>query len=269
MMPIAFTKMNGAGNDFVMIDHRDKPYEAQLKELALKMCHRHFGVGADGLILIEHADHVDFKMRIVNADGAEAEMCGNGARCAVKYAEQLGLVSGTMSFETLAGILVAEILPDGLVKIRMSDPFDLNTSIELEDKGRLWEVAFINTGVPHAIIFVEDLDKVDVEGMGHLIRYHDHFAPAGTNVNVVQVINQDTIRIRTYERGVEGETFACGTGATAAAIMAHLVKEVSTQVKVLVKGGELTINFTLNDSQDVGEVDMTGAAETVFTGTFA
>lgn len=266
-MRIPFTKMNGAGNDFVMIDHRDGALNSSLKDLAPRMCHRHFGVGADGLILIEKSSKADFKMRIINADGSEAEMCGNGARCAVKFAQALGMVGSTMTFETLAGVLHADILDDGRVSIQMSEPFGLNPRIELKDsKGRLWDVGFINTGVPHAMIFVENLDKVDVEGMGRLIRYHEHFAPAGTNVNVVQVIDGNTIRIRTYERGVEGETFACGTGATASAILASLTKDVATPVRALVKGGELAIDFQIDNDNNISQVVMTGSAETVFDG---
>lgn len=262
---IQFTKMNGAGNDFVMIDHREGLLESSLGTLAPRMCHRHFGIGADGLILIENSDTADFKMRIINADGSEAEMCGNGARCAVLFAKSLGIGAATVRFETLAGTLQAVTDEQDLVTIQMSEPFDRQDHMEIEDKGRLFDVSFINTGVPHAIVFVQNLDKADVLGLGRLIRYHEAFAPAGTNVNIVEVTGDDSIAIRTYERGVEGETFACGTGATAAAIMAHIVYGVNAPVQVAVKGGALTIDFKVND-QVINDVSMQGGADFVFQG---
>jgi diaminopimelate epimerase len=267
MSEIKIIKMNGSGNDFVMIDHREGQFEARLKDLASQICHRRFGVGADGLILIESSDIVDFKMRIINADGSEAEMCGNGARCAVLFARDLGIVSESMMFETLAGVLGAEILDQDVVCIQMSNPLDRKDHVEIEDKGRLWDISYLNTGVPHAIIFVENVDKADLLGMGRLLRYHDYFQPEGTNVNILQVIDDSAIKIRTYERGVEDETFACGTGAVAAAIMAHVVKGLSKPMTVMVKGGQLKIDFEVHGDV-IKNVTMEGSADKVFEGTF-
>lgn len=269
MAIVTFTKMNGAGNDFVMIDHRDGQLSGRLAQIVPLMCHRHFGVGADGVILIENASEpqkgVDFKMRILNADGSEAEMCGNGARCAAVFAHRIGAASATMNFETLAGPIGAHILDDGQVRVNMSRPTDLRLNIQLEDKGRLLEVGFINTGVPHAVVFVQDVAKADVVSLGRLIRYHEQFAPAGTNVNIVALTGPDSIAVRTYERGVEGETFACGTGATAAAILAHVLHGVKLPVTVAVKGGVLKIEFEGTGSE-IQNVIMQGPAEVVFEG---
>ncbi|OED39033.1 diaminopimelate epimerase [PVC group bacterium (ex Bugula neritina AB1)] len=278
-MRIMFEKMNGTGNDFVMIDHREETYKDQLSDLVVNICHRRFGIGADGVILIEKSQIADFKMRIFNADGSEAEMCGNGARCAIKFAKQLNLStsSGTdrFVFETMEGALVGTILPTGDVEVEMQEPMNLNVNLKLTnstpEEELSWEVSTLNTGVPHAIVFVPNIEKVDVQSWGKIIREHAHFSPSGTNVNFVQVINSQTISIRTYERGVEAETFACGTGATASAILASLVKKVENPVKVIVKGGTLRIDFErleVEEAKSIRNVRMQGPATTVFKGEY-
>ena len=215
---LTFTKMNGAGNDFVLLDNRSGGLRLDAKAIE-QICDRHRGVGADGLLLVEPATNgADFKMRYYNSDGGEADMCGNGARCFARYANRLTGSGDRVSFETLAGVITAEF-PGELVRINMSTPKDLrlNDSIAVLDKSV--DVHSINTGVPHAILLVDDLETVDVQRMGKAIRYHGHFAPKGTNVNFIKILNQNTIAIRTYERGVEGETLACGTGVVASALI--------------------------------------------------
>lgn len=209
-----FTKMVASGNDFVVFDNR----RSNLKngsEIALSLCARTSGVGADGLILIEKSKRADFKMRIFNPDGSEAEMCGNGIRCAALFKAKK-----KARIETLAGFLNAEIKDDG-IKIRMTDPKDLQLNINLDIDGRVYQVNYVNTGVPHAIYFVEDLPTTNVRMMGRLIRYHRQFEPEGTNVDFEKILEPGVIGIRTYERGVEAETLACGTGSVASALIYH------------------------------------------------
>lgn len=262
-----FTKMNGAGNDFVVIDNRGLETNLTTEQIEL-LCDRHRGIGADGLLAVEPAENgADYKFRYYNADGGEAEMCGNGARCFGAYTARLSSPAKlSVSFETIAGTLTADLIGDN-VCIAMSDPFDLdqNLAIDLEDLG---DVNFVNTGVPHAVAFVDDLPALDVVKNGAAIRYHDHFAPNGTNANFAAAIAEDHIAIRTYERGVEGETLACGTGMCACAIFHHILTGAPSPVKVDVAGGDtLEIGFEpLGDNKFTG-VTLTGPADFVFTGT--
>ena len=270
MVHIPFVKMNGTGNDFVMIDHRAKHLKGKESAVVKSLCKPRVGIGADGVILIENSSKADFKMRIFNADGSEAEMCGNGARCAVQYALELGLVkkkSLSVTFETFCDVLSASILEDNQICVRMSNPCDFRNSLRIEeDEDNILDVFFVNTGVPHAVLFVDDVDAVDLPRLGACIRYHALFSPNGTNVNFVQVIDHQTIKVRTYERGVEAETFACGTGSTAAAILSCLYKDLSSSIKVNVAGGELFIRFKKDDNSKITEVDMIGSTTKVFLG---
>ncbi len=209
-----FVKMVASGNDFIIFDNR----RSNLKngpELASRLCARIGGIGADGLIFIEKSKKADFKMRIFNPDGSEAEMCGNGLRCMALYKRKRNV-----SIETIAGFLKAELKVDG-IKVRMTDPKNLQLNINLDLDGRIYPVNYINTGVPHAIYFVEKQEAANVRLLGRLIRYHRDFQPEGTNVDFVTTVNSDNLEIRTYERGVEAETLACGTGAVAAALISH------------------------------------------------
>ncbi|MEO0446545.1 MAG: diaminopimelate epimerase [Verrucomicrobiota bacterium] len=267
-MPLDFWKMNGAGNDFVVIDNRDGSSVLTTDQIAL-LCHRQRGVGADGLLAIELAEHEgDFRMRYYNADGGEAEMCGNGARCFARIARHLA--SGepdTISFETPAG-LISATFPGNHVRIALSDPFDLEMhhSLEVESLGTV-PVSSINTGVPHAVVAVDDVEAVDVMSVGKSIRFANHFAPAGTNVNIMQPLDPGKIRIRTYERGVEGETLACGTGMAACALIHHQETGTPSPIEVLVEGGDtLEVDFQATDSGAFLEVFLTGPAEVVFQG---
>lgn len=265
---LTFTKMNGAGNDFVMIDNRTLDRSLTRDQIA-RLCDRHRGIGADGLIAVEPAENgADFKMRYYNADGGEAEMCGNGARCFARFASRLDGKTDAIRFETMAGVVGAELLDDQ-VRLRMSEPQGLALGAELPVEGALLTVHFVNTGVPHAIVIVEDISAADVVRTGAAIRYHEHFAPKGTNANFIAVEGPRLLAIRTYERGVEGETLACGTGVCAAALIHSALSGAESPIDVRVKGGDtLRVGFA-KDGDRLTEVTLTGPAEFVFDGTLA
>jgi len=261
---LTFTKMNGAGNDFVMVDNRDLRYDLDRTAIA-RLCDRHRGVGADGLIAVEPPQgEGDFRMRYYNADGGEAEMCGNGARCFARFASRISGQTGLVKFETAAGLIAAK-LHHGLVEVVMSVPKDLAPGVPLTVAGQTLTVHFVNTGVPHAVVLVEALEKVDVVGLGAGLRYHEHFKPKGTNANFVGRRGSD-LAIRTYERGVEGETQACGTGVVAAALILHEVEGLVSPIGVWVQGGDrLEVGFE-RDGAGYRHVTLTGPADFVFDG---
>lgn len=268
-MILSFTKMNGAGNDFVLLDNRAALLALDQEQIA-RVCDRHRGVGADGLLLVEPAANgADFRMRYYNADGGEAEMCGNGARCFARYAKKVsGTSASEISFETQAGVIGAKYLGN-LVQIVMSDPHSHRDPQSLDVNGRPLEVHFLNTGVPHAVVFVEDLEGVEVVKDGAALRYHPAFAPKGTNANFAQALGPSRISIRTYERGVEGETLACGTGVCASAILHHLRTGDPAPVSVKVRGGDtLQVGFE-KKGDGFHNVTLTGPADFVFDGTIS
>jgi len=245
---ICFTKMESGGNDFIIIDNREKIFTRGLSKLAVNLCRRRSSIGADGLILLEKADKADYRMRIFNPDGSEPEMCGNGARCLARFAFIKGITSAQTVMETKAGNVEAQVRGKK-VKVRLRNPSDmnLNFTISLKPRGSQ-RVNFINVGVPHVVIFVPALDRVDVQTLGRTIRYHRRFAPAGANVNFVSVRGRNSIHIRTYERGVEDETLACGTGAVASALVSGLRGKVSSPVEVHTRGGEvLKVGYVIKE----------------------
>ncbi len=253
-----FSKLSGSGNDFIIIDNMSGKLDADdFRGLVPKICRRGVSVGADGVIIIEPSERADFRWRFFNSDGSEAEMCGNGGRCAARFAYEKGIAPATMAFETLAGLIRAEV-KGRLVKVQMTDPFGWVMDERLEDLGITF--CFVNTGVPHVVVFVEDIESVDVEGLGSKIRFHERFSPSGTNVNFAKV-EGDRILIRTYERGVEGETLACGTGSVAAALVAHKKGLVDLPVEVLTRGGEV-----LKVYLDEGKVFLEGLTKWVYDG---
>ncbi|MEM7698179.1 MAG: diaminopimelate epimerase [Verrucomicrobiota bacterium] len=265
---LSFTKMNGAGNDFVVIDNREKSLALTQAQIA-RLCERQRGIGADGLLLVEPAENgADHRMRYYNADGGEAEMCGNGARCFARFVNQLaGGGLDSTSFETIAGVIGADFIGDQ-VRLAMSEPFDLKIGAELSIDGEATTVHSVNTGVPHAVVFVEDLASTEVNRLGAAIRFHDHFAPAGTNANFVEVIGPSSIAIRTYERGVEAETLACGTGMVACALIHHQLTDAASPVSVKVAGGDtLEIGFEPGDDGQYSAVTLLGPADFTFSGT--
>src|SRR4030065_1268273 len=238
-MKIPFTKMSGSGNDFILIDHRE-PFlkEKNLKGFIQKACRRRVSVGADGLVLVERSKKADFKWRFYNADGGEAEMCGNGGRCAARFAYLKGIAGPSLKFETLAGILSAQV--DGKrVKLEMTKPFGLKLDETLLIDGKKQIFSSINTGVPHAVLFVEDVEGLDIVQIGRALRFHSHFSHSGTNVNFIRLEDGSQLSIRTYERGVEDETSACGTGAVAAALWVAFKGLVKSPVSIRTRGGEI------------------------------
>ncbi len=266
-MTLHFTKMNGAGNDFVMLDNRDLSLSLTTAQIE-KLCDRHRGIGADGLLCVEPAtEGGDFKMRYYNADGGEAEMCGNGARCFGRYVNYLhGDSLNMIRFETLAGMISAEFA-DSQVRINMSAPHSLKLAEVLPVAGENLIVHSVNTGVPHAVVFVDDLENVAVREWGAALRYHEAFKPKGTNANFAKVLAPGSIAIRTYERGVEDETLACGTGMVASALIHHELAGAASPVSVLVKGGDtLRVGFSENTPHEYSDVTLFGPADFVFTG---
>jgi len=263
---IEFYKMSGSGNDFILIDNRLSALKVpDLNDFINRVCARKGSVGADGLILIEESATCDFRWRFFNADGSEVEMCGNGGRCAARFAFLKGIAAERMSFETKAGVIDAEVTGD-TVKLRLTDPTQLviNQKITIDDIP--FDVNSVNTGVPHVVHFTSYLDEFDVNRVGRSIRYHKEYKPAGTNANFVEVIDEKTIRIRTYERGVEDETLACGTGSVAAALIAAEKNMVTPPVNVIVKSGEtLRIHFRKTES-GFDQIYLEGKANVVYEG---
>jgi diaminopimelate epimerase len=265
-MDLAFTKMNGAGNDFVLIDNRERTVRLSTDRI-VRLCDRHRGVGADGVILLIPCDSgkADWAWQFYNSDGSTGEMCGNGARCFGRFVQARTGTNGDFTFETEAGVITARFRGE-LVTINLTDPRDLRLDQKLQLSTGVETVHSINTGVPHAILFVPDADKAMIQQHGPEVRRHQHFAPRGTNVNFVQVLGPGLIRVRTFERGVEGETLACGTGVTASALICARVHGFGSPVKVQVQGGDqLEVSFNHNGDA-FSDVRLTGPADFAFEG---
>lgn len=268
---IEFTKMQGAGNDFIIIEAKKGLNYASL---AKKVCDRTAGIGADGLLVLDRSKTEDFKLQIFNADGSQAEMCGNGARCLAAYiAQDRKLRARLFSIETKAGRIYAQAQGERAL-VQLSHPTGYTPDITIPAEGRDLQLHFIDTGVPHAVIFVADIEKIDVNAIGRFIRYHERFAPRGTNVNFVEQMEEDLVAVRTYERGVEGETKACGTGSVASAIIAYLqshpgiTERRQARMRVLTVSGEiLQITFDLKD-QAMTNVWLKGSAKFIAEGKF-
>jgi diaminopimelate epimerase len=259
-----FYKMTGGGNDFILVDNREKEVDADALRPSIPLiCRRRFAVGADGLILLEHSAKAHFRWRFFNADGSEAEMCGNGGRCAARLAHLLGIAPAELTFETKVGLIKAQV-KGRVVKLTLPPPSDIRLGIPLPIGEQEVSVDFVNTGVPHAVILVPDLQKVDVIGLGRQIRQHEAFQPAGTNVDFISVDN-GKVAIRTYERGVEDETLACGTGAVAAAIIAGMRGLISSPFTVIPRSGEpLTISY--EGAGKIKEVSLEGEVRMIYHG---
>lgn len=264
---IHFTKLHGNGNDFILIDEYNGEVIPEKSSFARKYCDRRFGIGADGVLYLASSDKADIRMRIFNSDGGEAEMCGNGIRCLVKYALDEGYIKENATVETLAGILYVSSRVDDMtwVRVNMGKPLFAREKIPAKGAGDFFNVALhgynvsaVNTGVPHAVIFVDSLE-LDLMSIAPKIRY-DAVFPKGANVNFVVVNSSSEITIRTYERGVEAETLSCGTGAVAASAIAHKLGKTGEKIKVNTKGGELRITLSKDSAF------MEGSAERVFEG---
>ncbi len=254
---IAFNKYQGTGNDFIIIDNRIEVLKKDDHAVIKKLCDRRFGIGADGLILINRAEGFDFEMVYFNSDGFEGSMCGNGGRCAAQFAVRNKIAGTNILFKAIDGIHTA-LADDEIIKLKINDvkqPEIINNNY------------FINTGSPHYVIFVNDPDSLDVVNEGRKIRYSADFPEGGTNVNYVKAFSEsDEIYVRTYERGVENETLSCGTGVTASAIAAVLTGHfVSSPVNVLTKGGRLIVDFKIHEDK-ITDVWLSGPATFVFAG---
>jgi diaminopimelate epimerase len=265
-MVLEFTKMNGAGNDFVLIDNRAQKIKLARAQI-VRLCDRQRGVGADGVILLRPSlsGKADWAWDFFNNDGGTAEMCGNGARCFARFVQQRTGIDRDFTFETQAGTISAKFQGEQVV-VNLTRPHDLRLNEEMPLSTGAQTVHSINTGVPHAVLFVPDADKAMVMRLGPEIRRHARFAPKGTNVNFVQVLAPNHIRVRTFERGVEGETLACGTGVTASALIAGRLLGFGSPVRVQVQGGdELEVSFRDNGAE-FEDVKLSGPAEFVFEG---
>ncbi len=261
MRKIKFTKMVASGNDFIIVNQISGS-PASLRNLAEKICDRKFGIGADGLLLLEESKIADIKMRIFNPDGSEAEMCGNGLRCVALYKAK-----NQIKIETKAGITEAGVRKDN-VKIKLIDPKDIKLDIPIRINNRNLKVNFVDTGVPHTVIFVLDLEKIDVFGLGRLIRYYKRFRPKGTNVDFVEVVGKNTIAVRTYERGVENETLACGTGVVASALIFALKADIADKVFVHTRSGEILTVYFIRVGDKFNDVWFEGKTRIVYEGVY-
>jgi len=266
MDPIQFFKMSGSGNDFIIIDNRNHIVDdMDLPGLIVGSCRRKMSVGANGFILIEPSEQADFRWRFFNADGSKAEMCGNGARCAARFAFLNQIAGPQMSFQTDVGTVSAQIMDDR-VKVSMPDPVDLRLDFSIELKEGPMTVFSVNTGVPHVVVLTDQVEDMDVFNPGREIRYHPDFSPAGTNANFICPFGDDGIAIRTYERGVEDETLACGTGSIAAAIISAKKLNLTSPIPVRTRGGEnLTIYFSEKNGV-FSDIFLEGDARVIYTG---
>jgi diaminopimelate epimerase len=265
-MLVEFTKMNGAGNDFVLIDDRAGKLKLDRRQIA-RICDRHTGVGADGLIVLRRcaSRRADWAWDFYNNDGGSAEMCGNGSRCFARFTQRLTGAKSGLTFETRAGIITANFQGER-VTVNLTPPRDLRLNQTLALRGGKTTVHSVDTGVPHAVVYVPDADQAMVQNLGAEIRGHAHFAPRGANVNFVELRGANAIRVRTYERGVEGETLACGTGVTASALISAELHDFTSPVRVRVQSGEeLEVSFEKKEGQ-FGNVRLTGPAEFAFEG---
>ena len=257
-MQLEFYKYQGTGNDFVMVDNRSEFFPKKDIKLIEKLCDRRFGIGGDGLILLENDSVTDFKMVYYNSDGNQSSMCGNGGRCLVAFAKKLNVIQNNTTFIATDGLHHATITDDGLVSLQMIDV----TKVKINP-----EYVYMNTGSPHHVQIVEDLENYDIKGNGARIRYGDLYGKEGSNINFVKQIDKNTFSLRTYERGVEDETLSCGTGATAVAIAMNVLgKTNDSSVNLNVQGGKLIVSFDKNDSIFT-QVTLKGPAEFVFKGT--
>ncbi len=259
-MTIQFSKYQGTGNDFVIIDNRQLSFPKKDTKLVNRLCDRKFGVGADGLILLEDHSSLDFTMVYYNADGNQSSMCGNGGRCVVAFAKALNIISNETSFEAVDGMHKAVIDKDGLVHLQMQDVQTINT-----ENGYF----FLDTGSPHHVALRDDVRAVNVKEEGAAIRYGELYGKDGANINFVSHKAENTFAVRTYERGVEDETLSCGTGVTAVALaMYENGLATAKKVDLEVEGGNLTITFEKNSDSEYHDIFLIGPATFVFKGAF-
>jgi diaminopimelate epimerase len=265
MEPITFFKMSGSGNDFIIVDNREKVVkDDDLHSFIHRICRRKMSVGADGFILIEPSDKADFKWRFFNSDGSKAEMCGNGARCVARFAYVNGIAGENLSFETEAGVVSGQVKNDR-AKVKMPDSAELHLDYSIKLKNGPVTVCSVNTGVPHVVVMNETVEDINVFALGREIRFHEAFAPAGTNVNFICQQKQGHLAIRTYERGVENETLACGTGSIAAALITSCKAKWQSPINLVTRSGEsLTIYFK-KDGSVFKDIFLEGDARIIYS----
>jgi len=258
---LEFSKLSAAGNDFILFDNRSSNFAGDESDIFHRICKRRIAVGADGILLLEKSDDHDFSMRYYNADGSLGEMCGNGARAAAYYAYMNGIASGSMKFDVLGVVYKARVMDEG-IELGMPPPVKFEMKPGVNDMVNLQEGAYLDVGVPHYVLFAEDIDRLNVIDIGRFYRYHDSFQPKGVNVNFVQIIDEHNLRIRTYERGVEDETLACGTGTISSAMTAFTQHGIRPPVHVETRGGHLIVSF----KSDFQDLTLTGPAKIVYKG---
>lgn len=257
-MLFPFVKYQGTGNDFVLVDNREAGFPITNQEAVAQICHRNFGIGADGFICIESDASSDFYMRYFNADGQEGSLCGNGSRCAIHYAKSLGLTADKVTFRASDGVHHAQFINNEIA-------LELHPITQWQ---QLDNALFLDTGSPHHVVFVEDVAQVDVSKLGSEIAHSPPYLSLGTNVNFVHQLSNNSISVRTYERGVEAETLSCGTGVTAAALAAHISKRISAeQIHIHTRGGKLSVSF-VPTTVGYESVILQGPATPVFVGTW-
>lgn len=256
-MKIEFHKYQGTGNDFILLDNRSKTYDQLTEKQVALMCNRRFGIGADGLILLNLKEGFDLEMKYYNADGAEGSMCGNGGRCMIKFVASLGIRKNNYHFLAVDGEHEAEIDTNGLVRLKMANV----NKVEVHSN-----YFILNTGSPHYVKYIKDIMKMDVKNSGRMIRYSPAFEKDGINVNFVESVDDDKIYVRTYERGVEDETLSCGTGVTASALIAAHNDNGFNRVEVKTPGGNLSVEFDKVDDNHFENIWLNGPAEFVFKG---
>jgi len=265
MEPITFFKMSGSGNDFIIVDNREKVVnDNDLPGFIKRICRRKMSVGADGFILIEPSDKADFKWRFFNSDGSKAEMCGNGARCAARFAYINGIAGENLSFETEAGVVSGQV-KDDRAKVKMPDPVELRLDYSIELKSGPVTVCSVNTGVPHVVIINKTIEDINVFDFGREIRFHEAFTPAGTNVNFICQQKQGHLAIRTYERGVENETLACGTGSIAAALITSCKAEWQSPINLVTRSGEALTIYFKKDGRLFKDIFLEGDARIIYS----
>ena len=257
-MKIEFYKYHGTGNDFIILDNRNNLYNDLSNEQIKFLCDRHFGIGADGLMILSNSQESDFKMTYYNSNGNEGTMCGNGGRSIVAFAKKIGLIKENTNFIAIDGVHKASINNSNFVKLKMNDVNEINN---------LSNDYFLNTGSPHFVRFVDSVKKTDIYNIGKEIRHDKNISDAGTNVNFVEIINENTIEVGTYERGVENETLSCGTGVTASAISYALKNNlVTAEINIITKGGKLDV-FLTNTKGNFTDIWLQGPTQFVFNGT--
>jgi diaminopimelate epimerase len=266
MSEIPFVKVAGTGNDFILLDRRRRPFPGSLSRFAQTWCNRRRGIGADGVLVALPSGRADARMRIFNSDGSEAEMCGNGLRCLVWYLHTQNGGKKNLSVDTRAGLMRAQIVGRDRVRIYLSRPKNLRLGLRLSHSRKKYQVHAVNSGVPHAVLLTSHLEKADLACLGPVIRHHKAFKPAGTNVNLMRIESPHRVAIRTFERGVEGETLACGTGAVASVLIGAALGRLTPPVQVKTAGGDvLTVGFGQSKQPWEG-LYLEGPAQILFNG---